>query len=230
MQDPSQSIALAVHSANRKLGGAAATHVAQGSCPNTCPLLGAGCYAESGPQGIHSRRLARAAAGRALRPVDYARAEASAIDALSPKSNEPLRLGVVGDARTVPAARMRAGAAERWQARGGGPTWTYTHAWRTVPRSAYGPAISPLASIDDPKDARVARTRGYAPALIVGQFPATSWRKAGTVWIACPSQTRGITCAACRLCWRADTLRDVRRGVAFQAHGSGAPRIRARIL
>lgn len=221
-------LAIAVHSSNRKLGGAAATHVTQASCPRTCPLLGSGCYAESGPQGIHTARLNRATDGRRLSPVDYARAERAAVARLSPKAGEPIRFGIVGDARTPAAARERARAASDWTARGGGQAWAYTHAWRTVPRREYG-TISALASVERPADAATARAQGYAPALVVGRFPAASWVDAGVRWIACPSQTRDTTCARCRLCFRADQLRDLGRGIAFEAHGSGARRVRERL-
>lgn len=221
-------LALAVHSANRKLGGCAATHVAQQSCPRSCPLLnGGGCYAEHGPQGIHTRRLNRAAQGRDAR--DLARAERRAVANLAPKPGQPLRMGVVGDSRTPSAARERARAASDWRARGGGPVWLYSHAWRSVPRAEYGADISPLASVDDPSEGSEALSAGYAPAAYVEAFPADHWEAGGVQWIACPAQTRGLTCADCRLCTRADQLRNSGRGIAFAAHGSGATKIRERL-
>jgi hypothetical protein len=37
--------------------GVSATYVAQQTCPADCPLMDAGCYAETGNVGIHTRRL-----------------------------------------------------------------------------------------------------------------------------------------------------------------------------
>lgn len=37
--------------------GVSATYVAQESCPESCPLLGNGCYAETGNVGIHTNRI-----------------------------------------------------------------------------------------------------------------------------------------------------------------------------
>lgn len=41
--------------------GVSATYVSQYTCPQDCPLLGAGCYAEGGNVGIHTHRLNRQA-------------------------------------------------------------------------------------------------------------------------------------------------------------------------
>jgi len=41
-----------------------ATYVSQQSCPDDCPLLGNGCYAETGNVGIHTNRLNRQVDGK----------------------------------------------------------------------------------------------------------------------------------------------------------------------
>lgn len=197
-----------------------------GSCPRSCPLLGAGCYAEGGRVAMVGARLERK---KGIRAIDLAREEAAAIDAAWQGGRVPLgwglRLHVSGDARTSGAARALAGAAARWIRRGGSAPWSYTHAWRRVAREAWG-AVSVLASLERAADADAARAQGYAPALVVESFPAPSWREAGILWIACPAQTaRGATCSECRACWRADSLRDRGLGIAFSAHGVSRRRV-----
>jgi hypothetical protein len=57
------------HSEDAKLSdpdgfGVSATYVSQQSCPDDCPLLGNGCYAETGNVGIHTNRLNRQVDGK----------------------------------------------------------------------------------------------------------------------------------------------------------------------
>jgi len=207
------------NSGNRKLGGASATYVAQGSCPTTCAFLGAGCYAESGKSGIATRQLARAAAGAT--PAALARAEAAAIDTLS--GRRPLRLHVVGDCATTAAARTVAAAAERYTARAGAPVWTYTHAWRKVSRASWGP-VAVRASVERLEDIPIARARGYAAAIVVDAHPADgrAWTAPdGTRVIPCAEQTRGRTCTDCRMCWERPDVT-----IAFAAHGPASAAVR----
>lgn len=203
---------------NAKVGIVAATYAAQTSCPATCPLRGAGCYAESGPMALHTGRLNRA--NRSA--IQVARDEAMAIDAL--KSGLPLRLHVVGDCRTKATARIVSGAAARYIKRTGArAVWTYTHAWRDVPRDAWAREVSVLASCENVGQVKEARAHGYrACAVVVASHPADgkayNVEGVGKV-VPCPNQVRdGVTCADCKLCWSSD--RDV--VVAFAAHGGGA--------
>lgn len=219
------------NSTNAKLGaGIDATYAPLTTCPSSCPLRGSGCYAESGNVAIHARRLDREAAGRG--PLFAAREEARAIDASHAGGPVPyaigpdgrravrrrLRLHVSGDARSNLAARVVSAAVARWQARGGGEAWVYTHAWRTVARASWGP-VSAYASIEDPADGPRALARGYAPALIVSHFPADRFVAGDVEYLACRAQTEGATCAECGACWKG-------RPVAFAAHGSRAEAVR----
>ena len=221
------SAAIAVErSGNRKIGDASATYVAQASCPPTCAFLGAGCYAESGRMALHTRALnARVDASG---PLGLAREEAAAIGHLT--GLRPLRLHVVGDASTTAAARVLAAAVARRGCKEGptdgrppysAPTWTYTHAWRTVARKAWG-AISVLASCESLADVRRAMRRGYAAALVVAQHPADgrAYQREDLTLIPCPEQTRGRTCTECRLCFDAEALHARGAVITFAAHGS----------
>jgi hypothetical protein len=154
-----------------------------------------------------------------MTPARLARAEARAIDALT--GDRPLRLHVVGDCRTRTAARIVAQAAERYRRRAGRPVWTYTHAWRAVPRADWG-CVSVLASCETPAQAAEAMEAGYAVALLVADFPSeAAFAHAGLRVIPCPEQTRGTTCRDCRLCWDDRRLHAAGLVIGFRAHGQG---------
>jgi hypothetical protein len=143
------------------------------------------------------------------------------------RGGRDLRIHVGGDTPTERSARMLAGAAARWLARGGGAVWSYTHSWRSIPASAFWP-ISILASVETPGQVLEARARGYAPALVVEDFPngKLPFEVAGTKFIPCPAETVGTTCVRCRLCLR-DGLFERNYGIAFQVHGADAGAARA---
>lgn len=211
--------ATATHnSENRKLGLMAATYVTQGSCPSSCPLYHSGCYAEQGLVGIQTRRLNRNAPDGAT-PEQIAQAEAEAIDAMPIVRDNPLRLHVVGDCATEEAARIVSAAAERYMDRGGGPAYTYTHAWRDVPRDAWG-RVSVLASCEHPGDRQLANERGYAAALIVDSLPSTGrFSYHGVQVLPCAYETRGTTCRDCGWCMRDQWLLGRELTIGFKPIG-----------
>jgi hypothetical protein len=201
-------------SRNKKTGPVAATYAAQSSCPQSCPMLGAGCYAERGRVALVHRRFGTA------KPVEVARAEAESIRSLRPLPGLPLRLHVVGDCPDDESAQIVSAAAASYERSGGGRAWTYSHAWRSVARASWG-RVSVLASLHSADEGRDAIGRGYAPALVVEAFPGghSSWIEAGIRWIACPEQRTGRRdCASCRLCFDADGLRKRGQGIAFAKH------------
>lgn len=214
-------------SQNAKLLGSkdvAATYTSiEATCPPTCPYMGNGCYAELGHTGIASHRMDKEA--KKLSPLDVARAEAHAIVTSYRggriPDNRDLRLHVAGDSRTIKGTRVINKAVGNWKFRGGGDVWSFTHAWKHVPRSEWS-NVSILASVSDVKEAKEARAQGYAPALVVGEHRserAYELEGSDIKWIPCPNQTRGIGCTDCRLCFNADRLFSGNFGIAFAAHG-----------
>lgn len=206
-------------SANAKLGDAATTYAAQASCPSACVFRdGGGCYAESGQVGKFVTDPLNRAAGDPT-PVEVANAEAEAIDALPQGTGRPLRLHTVGDSPTDECARIVAAAGERYMARGGGPVWTYTHAWRDVSRASWGP-VSVLASCETAQDVLEAQERGYATAVVVEDFPSARLYGStiGDV-LPCPAQTRHRTCTDCRLCMDDAGVRARGYSIGFEVHG-----------
>lgn len=207
--------------ANRKVGPVSVTMASQVTCPTSCPFLRSGCYAESGLQGIHTARLNKAR-GTAL---DAARQEAEAIRGLTGRL--PLRLHVVGDCTTAQAASLVSRASAEHREKHGQPVWTYTHAWATVPRSAWR-NVSVLASVETTEHADRAERLGYASAMTVPSLPADgkAWRANGRTFIPCPEQTgRAKECTSCRLCWDDGALRLRSATILFGAHGNGARKV-----
>lgn len=211
-------------SGNVKIGDAATTYAEQRSCPESCAFFdGGGCYAEEGRVGQYvTAPLNRAAAKVEATPERIAAYEAMEIDSLKVKPGRPLRLHTVGDCKTDKAAETVAKAARRYVGRGGGPAWTYTHAWRDVARESWRD-VNVLASCERPMDVLEAQRRGYATAMVVEEFPTKKQFRVGAVrLIPCPAQTKkGVTCASCQLCMNATRLLEERLTIAFEVHGSG---------
>lgn len=191
-----------------------ATWVAQASCPDSCPFRGAGCYAETGRSGMHTRRINAAEAKGDYNALELARMEAQAIDGLSGKN--PLRIHVVGDCKTVGAAKTVAAAAARYAAKHNQKVWTYTHA-TNVPRAAWGP-VSILRSCQTMGEVKEAHKRGWATALVVAGFKSEKAYSLGDGFtgIPCPYQTgKTKSCVDCGLCLDDQKLRDRKLVILF---------------
>lgn len=207
-------------SQNRKTGPVSATYASQATCPTTCPFRGSGCYAESGPTAIITRRLSRSTAGQ----IEVARQEAAAIRGLS--GTRPLRIHVVGDCATDEAAKIVAAAAADHAA----PSWTYTHAWATVARASWG-ETSVVASCETTDEIRAAHARGYATCIVVARHPSRKvYEIDGCKIVPCPAESvEGVTCATCGICTRDTKIREKGLTVGFAAHGSGTKKAVAAI-
>ena len=116
-------------SSNRKTGPISVTYACSETCPKNCPIKDE-CYGKNGFIPFITKRLGRS---RSSCPSSMAFQEGQEIKKLSGK--RPLRLHIVGDCRTWAAARELSVAAAYYHGKHGQPVWTYTHCWRTVPRS-----------------------------------------------------------------------------------------------
>lgn len=204
----------------------------QATCPDTCvfkgtPTAPGGCYVDAGFTRIAMQKLDGAAWG--LASLDVVKEEVRQIDDAfdggpvpqdGARGGRDLRLHVGGDVEAPEGARLLALAARRWRARGGGTVWTYTHAWREVPRSAWGESIAVLASVEEAEDIPAARRRGYAAALVVERFPegGKAFLIGRTRVVPCPAETRRTTCVECRLCLDRD-LHSMKVAISFKLHG-----------
>lgn len=214
-------------SGNTKLNGSQkvdATYASiKATCPDSCELKDKGCYAQNSFVGMINNRMNRRAKGNS--PLETAKAEAKAIDQAYKGGAVPtgrfLRIHVAGDSRTRAGTKVLSKAVDRWKKRGGGDCWSYTHAYRHVPREMWS-NVSILASVDTIEDVKVAREQGYAPAIVVPEhISEKAYLLPGidVKWIPCPNQTRGIGCTDCRLCFDSNRLFEKNMGIAFAVHG-----------
>lgn len=210
---------------NEKTGAVSCTYCHQKSCPPGCPFLKNGCYAEQG--NIRSYILPRllTVEGR-IDALVLAKREAKAIRNLTGK--RPLRLHVVGDCRTEAAARTVSEACAEYTSRHEQPAWSYTHAFREVPREAWG-SVSILASCEKPEDLTEAHSRGYAAAMVVEKHESSKAvpLPGGFKGIPCIEQTKGTKCIDCRLCFDASRLHANKMVILFAAHGRGENMVKA---
>ncbi len=200
--------------ANIKTGPVSVTMATFKSCPQDCAMADA-CYGKAGPQGIHSRRLDRETAD-SVTPEDIATTEAEAIDSLTGRND--LRVHVTGDCRTAAAADIVSKAMIRHENKNGRSSWSYTHAWRDVPVDAWN-GVSVLASCETAEDVILARSQGYATALVVESFEGKKAYQVapGVMGVPCPNQTHeDITCVDCRLCMK--NKKDIT--ILFELHGA----------
>lgn len=198
------------------------------TCPNSCPMKkDKSCYASIGFVGIHNQRAIKKA--KKLSSTEIAKKEAKEILKNLDTKAKLLRLHVSGDCNTKTGAKELAKASKLWIESTEGKVWTYTHAWKSIPRSYWG-LISVLASIDNIDQAKEARGQGYATAIIVDKFDSDkSFKLGGIKYIPCPAQTRDVSCSDCNLCMNADRLFKDNFGIAFAAHGSTKEKIKKRL-
>ncbi len=207
---------LTLESGNRKIGNIAATYLPiKQTCPSSCVLKDNGCYAQVGYVGMHVIRLQILMDGK--KTYDIIRMEAREIAKAGPSANgKSLRLHVSGDARTTKTANLLRDAATKWK----GKVFTYTHAWRDIPRDAWG-TISVLASVENVKQAKEAIDMGYAPAMTVAHHPSNgkAFYDNGIKVIPCPQQTKEVTCEKCKLCMNDSMLYRQNAVISFAVHG-----------
>lgn len=202
---------------NTKTGKVAATYASMGSCPLTCPFIDKGCYGKTGRVSKHLRDYFGDGS-----PFEIAQAEALAIRAMQVKVGLPIRLHIVGDCSSDQMARMVSDAVATWYiGRGGGPAWTYTHAWRDVSRESWG-VVNVLASCETLEEVKQANMRGYRSCALVVSTIAATPRGVITcphaVDVAAKVPENQLThCDQCRLC--VDAPKKGTRVIGLPAHG-----------
>jgi hypothetical protein len=117
-----------------------------------------------------------------------------------------LRLGSYGDPAAVPLAAWEP---LRQLARA---TVGYTHQWRNLVASPYRPIL--MASADDAGAAHDAQARGWRTFTVVAPDHTIPPRS-----IECLSESRGLTCADCRICDGARDRAAQPASVWIDAHG-----------
>lgn len=205
----------------------ASTYVSiEATCPDTCRFKNAGCYVQTGQSAHAMRRMDAGANEHHMTHPNVV--EANLIDEQWKQvpqdgpggKGRPLRLHVGGDVRDTEGANALAQACNRYLQRDGGPVWNYTHRWREVSVSAWGPAISTLASLETIAEAVEATDIGYMPSFTMASFDGERAYKVGSgiKVVPCPAQTRNLKCIDCKLCFK-----KLSKGTAigFAWHGRG---------
>jgi hypothetical protein len=197
---------------NSKTGPMAATYRTADTCPGSCPLRDAGCYARGRIFGIPARLGQEATEA-------YAEVQALASNL---RLGAMVRANVSGDVLAEDGrpdfpylSALSHVATERPDA----AVYGYSHAWRSITPDI-APGVTLNASCESAEEIITATAAGWPTVTTATDAadPIIGSTIAGRKVIVCPAQTRdGVTCSTCRLC-----ARPARRStVAFLVHGSG---------
>lgn len=215
-------------SRNSKTGLVSATYAPTQTCPVACPFLNNGCYAQTSHTGIHAAKLRNNAKQvKTETPLKLAIEEAKAIRVL--KGVYDLRLHIIGDCKTSKSAEVLAKAAKEYSKKAGKKVWTYTHAWREIPRQKFGD-ISVLASCETIKECKQAMERGYAASIVrIKPFKGTMpWQ--GIKMTACKELSNGTKCNKCCICMNDKKLLKNNEVICFFPHGQKAEQAKKAVL
>lgn len=194
---------------NAKTGPVAlSTYRTQGSCPTTCSLYGAGCYAENRTAGGGASPFM--IGGRGAPDLEQLREQIRLL-----RRGQMVRLNVSGDYLLPDGTPDH----EYIEATNTIPPYvtviSYSHAWRRLDPSWFRDHVRPNASCDTLLDVVEARAAGWATVIVDadGSIPGTVIGDSRAV--SCPYETQGRQCIDCGLCSR--TKRP--STVVFQVHG-----------
>jgi len=200
-------------SKNQKLGGIPASWSERGTCPPSCGLYEAGCYALYGKLGFHWKNVPRDGLPwdgflekvRSL-PVDQVWRHNVAGD-------------LQGDGVTIDARRV----GELVEANQGRRGFSFTHfpmTQRNAVAASYANrnGFTVNLSADTLEMADEYADLGVAPVsvLLSHDAPIRLKTPAGRRVTVCPAETAGLTCRECQLC----ALPDRKTIVGFRAHGN----------
>lgn len=214
---------LTLSSSNSKVGPIPVSTSPRATCPDSCPLKSAGCYADGT---LRWHWDAVSAGKRGLPWSDFLRQ----IKALP--QGQLWRMNQAGDLPGEGDTLDQDALAELVWANAGRRGFTYTH--KPLSRSTeqavvklanyLGFTINLSANNPAHADERADLACGPVVTIVPTGTPQTSYTPAGRKIIICPAQNRdGITCASCQLCARA--TRSVIIG--FLPHGNGARKVNA---
>jgi hypothetical protein len=210
-------VALTAVSSNTKTGPIPTSTTERASCPTTCPFYDKGCYAKSGPQAIHWRKVSNTERG-----VSWA--EFTKLIRKIAKG-QLWRHNVAGDLPhndgNIDYLQLR----QLIDANKGKKGYTYTHHILNdqnieIIQDANRKGFTINASCESVDDADRVMTQHNIPAVAVVNSDKTDrfYKTAnGRKVITCPATIHeNVTCATCGLCQVAD--RDYI--LAFPAHGT----------
>jgi hypothetical protein len=210
-------VALTMVSSNAKTGPIPTSTSERSSCPATCPFYDKGCYAKSGPQALHWRKVSNTERGvvwsefiALIRNIQRGQIWRHNVSGDLPHLLGDINPGMVS--QLVNANRGRKG-------------FTYTHHILNdhnieVIKDANSKGFTINASCESVDDADRVMTEYNIPAVAVvnsektDRFYTTS---SGRKVITCPATIHeNVTCATCGLCQQSDR----QFVIAFPAHGT----------
>jgi len=210
-------------SSNRKTGPIPVSTSSKATCPDSCPFLGNGCYAESGPLAIHS-----AAVTAGTRGVPWT--EFLQLIRNLPR-HQLWRHNQSGDLYRPGNAIGRTALAQLVEANQGRRGFTYSHHKLTPHtiqafKTATAQGFTVNASCETETAADAAMAHGLRAVFVVSANETrTSWQTAGgNRAVVCPAQRfERMDCATCQLC----QSRPQNVAVAFKAHGTSRRKVEA---
>ena len=208
---------------NRKTGPIVVTTASRASCPASCKLRGAGCYAEGGPLRIWWDRLSEPGGSFGL---DF-RQFVEELRGLP--GDSVVRLNQAGD---LPGRgrRLDRGRCLRIADALGhvAAAWTYTHYPPTEHNVGVAAEMERRGVVVNFSHERAAEVETLAPAVVLVAGGGRQRTADGRKVVVCPAQTgRRANCEECLLC-----AKGVGRGfvVGFVPHGSRARLVQERWL
>jgi hypothetical protein len=214
---------LTLKSANGKTGPIPVTTSHKGTCPPACPMLGGGCYARTGPVGIHWVEVTK---GKRGTPWKEFVGRVRSIPAGSIWRHN--QAGDLPGKGNVIAPRMMR---DLINANRGKRGFTYTHKPmtprnRALVKEANANGFTVNMSADTLSEADELAELGVGPVVVVmpRTAPATSYTPKGRKVVICPAQQRDtVTCKDCGICVAGK--RSVI--VGFLAHGRAVRKVEA---
>lgn len=208
---------LTLQSGNAKTGKIPVSTSTATTCPDTCPLKQGGCYAKSGPLGLHWQAVTNGKRGNSW--DDFIKQ----IESLP--AGQLWRHNQAGDLPGENLAIDVQALNQLVTANIGKRGFTYTHK-PTTPENLKairhanqnGFTINLSANNSAHADQLIALNAGPVVTILPENSNKVGFTPAGNKIVVCPAQTNTKTsCADCKLCQRAD--RDYIIG--FIVHGSG---------
>ena len=203
-------------SSNKKTGPIPVTTTEQSSCAPTCPFIGKGCYAKSGPLALHWRKVSAGERGTDWQGLcDF-------IQALPDR--QVWRHNQAGDLPHTFGDIDHALMAHLVVANTGKRGYTYTHHVLNkhnvdIIKRANRQGFTINASTESLSAADDAIKQGLPAVVVVpNNQPVPECTPDGRKVVLCPAQSRDTNCADCKLCSHAKRT----CVVAFQAHGTAA--------
>lgn len=212
---------------NSKIGNVHVSTSDKRTCPDSCPLKGAGCYASSGPMAIHWNKVSKGDRGDSWKDFLLKISALPKGDKFRhnqagdlPGENEEIDSEKLNELSDVIRNRKL-------------HAYTYTHKPLTDSnifsiQNAIAKGFTVNVSADNLKEADDAVDKGLPTVAVLPlDAPLTSYTPKGRKVIVCPAQRAGsaVKCDSCMLC--AKSKRSVIIG--FLAHGTSKHKITKRL-